>query len=217
MPVSFVSNLKDPFSGLSHLVTAILAVFGLVYLLTLENFGTNRWCAAAIYGISLVLLFSASSIYHLVRTTPKRELLLRKIDHSAIFVFIAGTYTPICVVSLDGNFRVGLLAAVWSIAIAGVASKILIVGKNRWLTVTLYLLMGWLAVGVIGKLWNSLSSGALTFLFLGGAFYTLGAVVYATKKMDFYPGKFGFHEVWHLFVSAGAAAHYIMIAFYVLR
>jgi len=206
-----LSKLREPVNGLTHLGGAIAAVFGQIALLVIAWNGLARLISVIIYGISLILLFSASATYHLVKAGPKTVEALRKLDHSAIYLLIAGTYTPICINAFTGFYRWGLLAIVWSIALAGILIKVFFIEEPRWVSATVYVIMGWLCVSAAGQMTTALSPMALTWLIVGGVVYTLGAVVYATKIFDFAPGKFGYHEVWHLFVLAGAAAHFVAI------
>jgi len=168
-----------------------------------------------IYGLSLVLLFSASATYHLVKTSPSRELWLRKLDHVAIYLLIAGTYTPVCVIVLTGAWRWGLLGGIWLLALIGIVVKLFYITAPRWLTVALYLLMGWLGVVGVQPLLAALPLAAFGWLLAGGLLYSVGAIVYATRRPNFVPGVFGFHELWHLFVSGAGAAHFIFILGYI--
>jgi len=206
-----ISKFREPVNGFTHLGGAIAALIGQIALLTIAWNGALKVASVLIYGTSLILLFSASATYHLVQAGPKRIQILRKLDHSAIFLLIAGTYTPICLNAFTGFFRWGLLAIVWSIALIGILIKVFYINSPRWLSAGVYVLMGWLSISAAGQMLNSLSSVTLTWLIIGGIVYTLGAVVYATKIFNFSPGKFGYHEVWHIFVLAGAAAHFIAI------
>jgi len=168
-----------------------------------------------IYGISLILLFLASGIYHSVKADPNVLLKLRKFDHSAIYLLIAGTYTPICFNMLDGFWKWGMLGIVWGLALVGIGVKIFFIKAPRWVTAGVYIVMGWLCIFGIQEILAALPLGAIIWLAAGGIIFTLGAVVYITKTMDFVPGVFGFHEIWHIFVILGALAHYIMIAIYI--
>jgi hemolysin III len=209
-------KLKDPISGLTHLVSAAAAVVGLVFLLVDSPPVPLRKLVLVVYGVSLVLLFLASAIYHLVVTTPEKELLLRRMDHSAIFLLIAGTYTPICVVTLPQPMGTALLIAVWAFALVGILSKVFFFHQvPNWVSTALYIIMGWLAVIGIVPLLRSLPLPGLLWLLAGGLFYTVGAAVYSIKKLQIVPGVFGNHEIWHLFVSAGAASHFVLILKYV--
>jgi hemolysin III len=141
--------------------------------------------------------------------------LLRKFDHSAIYLLIAGTYTPVCFNLFHGFWQWGLLGIVWGLALTGIGVKLVFIHAPRWLTAGVYVVMGWLCMLGAGEMLRVLPAGALAWLLAGGLIYTFGAVVYVTKILDFVPGKFGFHEVWHIFVILGALAHFIAIAVYV--
>jgi hemolysin III len=160
-------------------------------------------------------MFSASAAYHLVRARPSVIHNLRKLDHAAIYVLIAGTYTPLCFNQFSGFWKWGLLAIVWGLALIGIIGKILVVNAPRALTASIYLGMGWLALIGLPEMLRILPAGALIWLSLGGVIFTLGAVVYITKALDFVPGVFGFHESWHIFVILGCLCHFILILFYV--
>jgi hemolysin III len=205
------SKLREPVNGLTHLGGAVAAVFGQIALLVVASNGLAKLISVLVYGLSLIALFSASATYHLVKAKPKTVEILRKLDHSAIYLLIAGTYTPICINAFTGFYRWGLLAIVWSMALIGILIKTIILEEPRWVSALVYVIMGWLCVSAIGQMTTVLSPLALTWLIIGGVVYTLGAVVYATKIFDFAPGKFGYHEVWHLFVLGGAAAHFVAV------
>jgi hemolysin III len=215
---SFFQRFKDPVSGLTHLASAMAAVVGSVFLVIAGGTDPVRAAVLAVYGASLVSLFSASALYHLARTTPARELVLRRIDHSAIFVLIAGSYTPICVIALPGAPGTAVLITVWVLALVGILSKVFFFERiPRWVSTVLYVLMGWLAVVVVVPLVHSVPLPGLLWLLAGGLLYTGGAAFYAVKRLVIVPGVFGFHEVFHLFVSAGAAAHFVLISTWLPR
>jgi hemolysin III len=204
-------KLRDPVSGLTHLGAAILAFIGLIVLIVLAWGESAKLISVLIYGISLILMFAASATYHMTISSPKVINILRKIDHSAIYLLIAGTYTPFCINAFNGFWKWGLLIIIWSLALIGVGIKIFIIRVPRWVNAGVYLLMGWLVIAAIQEMLNTLTSATLNWLVIGGAVYTLGAIIYITKKLDFKPDVFGFHEVWHIFVILAAAAHYISI------
>ena len=189
----------------------MLAFVGLVLLLIATCGQALKQLSMVIYGISLVTLFSASATYHLANPIESTLLKLRKFDHSAIYVLIAGTYTPIMINFFSGFLRWGFLALIWGIALAGVIVKLIVINTPRWVTAGIYLIMGWMAVLVVKPMLQSMPAGALWWMLAGGLTYSIGAVIYITKKMDFVPGVFGFHEVWHVFVSLAALCHFIMI------
>lgn len=209
--LSLGKRLREPVSGLTHLGGAIAAFIGQIVLLVLASSGLEKLVSTLVYGLSLVGLFSASAAYHLVNAGPKVTAVLRKLDHSAIYLLIAGTYTPFCVNAFSGFYRWGLLAIVWGIAIAGIVVKLFYMGAPRWLSAVIYVSMGWLCLMAAGEMTTALTPFALGWLIAGGVIYTLGAVVYATKMFNFVPGKFGFHEVWHIFVLLGALAHFVAV------
>lgn len=203
-------KLREPFNGLSHLAGAITAFLGGIALIMVSWTGTTRIISAVIYIISLISMFSASATYHLTRVKPRFQEILRKVDHSAIFLLIAGTYTPFCMNAFTGFWRWGFLSVIWGIAAVGIIVKLFYIRAPRWLNAGMYVLMGWISILAVRQM-AGLPLGALVWLIVGGLIYTLGAVVYATKIFNFVPGKFGFHEVWHLFVICGALAHFISV------
>ncbi len=206
-----LKKLREPVNSLTHWVGAILALAGLIALL-IVGWGTPaKVVSLVIYGISLIFLFSASATYHMVRVKDKALEIFRKIDHSAIYFLIAGTYTPFCINAFTGYWKWGMLITIWSLALIGIGVKVFIIRVPRWLNAGLYLAMGWLVVGASGQLLAALPAWVLTWLIIGGVIYTLGAIVYITKIFNFVPGVFGFHEVWHIFVLLAAAAHYVAV------
>jgi hemolysin III len=206
-----LSKLRDPVSGLTHLGGAIAAFIGQIALLIVGWSGAEKFISVLVYGTSLVALFSASAVYHMTQARPKVIEILRKVDHSAIYLLIAGTYTPFCVNAFTGFWRWGLLVIIWSLALTGILVKIFIIKAPRWLTAGVYVIMGWLCLAAIGEMLAVLTPFVLAWLAAGGVIYTLGALVYITKAMNFWPGKFGFHEVWHIFVLLGALAHFVAV------
>lgn len=208
-------KLREPVNGLMHLTAAILALLGLVWLLILAHDNLLKVVALLIYGLSLVLMFSSSAAYHLVDAGPRSMLLLRKLDHTAIYALIAGTYTPICLHFFSGFWAWGVLAIVWALALGGIVLKLFVIKTPRGLTAGIYLAMGWLSIMAIRQMLLFMPVGALVWLLLGGLFFTVGAVVYISKKPVLFPGVFGFHEVWHIFVVLGCLSHFIFMAAYV--
>jgi hemolysin III len=210
-----LGSLREPVNGLSHFVAAVVALAGLVALLVVGHSSTGKTVSLLIYGTTLVLLFSASATYHLVSASPRVVRVLRQLDHAAIYLLIAGTYTPFCYNMFSGFWKWGLLTIVWSLALAGVILKVFTVKTPRWLNTGIYIVLGWLVVFAIREMLATLPVAALGWLLAGGILYTLGAVIYATKIFDFVPGKFGFHEIWHIFVILGALAHFTAVILYV--
>lgn len=210
-----IQRFREPVNGLTHLSAAIVAVIGVVFLMLASRGGGLQRASLLIYGFSLVLMFAASGAYHSIRARPEVILRLRKLDHAAIYLLIAGTYTPICLHFFSGFWRWGLLAVVWSMAAVGIGAKLFTVDAPRWLTAGAYLVMSWLSIAAIQQMLLTMPVGALVWLLVGGIFFTVGAVIYVTKRPDFFPGIFGFHEVWHIFVILGAFSHFVAVAAYV--
>jgi hemolysin III len=204
-------KIREPFNAISHLTGAAAALGGAGLLIERGWSTPGRTIAFAIYGLSLVVMFGASGLYHAISARPGTVEILRKIDHSAIYFLIAGTYTPFSVIVFEGAWRWGSLVLIWSLALAGVVVKVFIIKTPRWLNAGLYVAMGWLCVFAAPELLRRLTPATLGWLLAGGILYTLGALIYITKKGNFFPGIFGFHEVWHLFVLLGAAAHFIAV------
>ena len=210
--MKFFRTIKEPFCGLSHGIGALLSVAALVALLWLADGRLWNLAAGAIYGATLILLYAASALYHSLRVSPRAEVWLQKFDHSAIFLLIAGSYTPICLLALRGERGWILLTAVWSLAIIGVAGSLLWKTMPDWLRVVLYVVMGWLVLGALAPLRESLSSAGLAWLLAGGALYSVGTLIFALDKPHLWPGKFSAHDLWHLFVIGGSACHFVTMA-----
>jgi hemolysin III len=208
-------QLREPISALTHLAAAVLSLFGLFSLIYFGWGNLTKILTLIIYGVSLILMFIASGTYHLVVAKDSIIVNLRKFDHSAIYLLIAGSYTPICYHFFDGFWRYGMLAIIWALAIIGVSVKLFIINAPRWVTAGVYLLMGWLAIMGIEEIIRSMPMAAILLMLIGGLFYSIGAIVYITKKLNFIPGVFGFHEIWHIFVIFGALSHFILILRYV--
>src|SRR5215207_10933780 len=210
-------RLREPVNGLTHLAAGLLAFVGLVVLVaTAASAGrTDQLIAFGVFGVSLISLYAASTLYHLLPLSPEGVAKLRLLDHVAIFVLIAGTYTPFCLLALYGGWRWGLLALIWGLALCGVLLKLLWMDAPRWLSVVLYLGMGWVAVIATPALLRAVPPGGIIWVLAGGRVYSPGALVYGLKRPNLVPGVFGFHEVWHLFVLAGSACHFWAVLRYV--
>jgi hemolysin III len=201
-------RLREPVSGLTHLVGALLALVASVVLLTKVAGRVDQLVAFSIFGLSLIVLYVASALYHLLPVSASATARLRRLDHMTIFVLIAGTYTPICVLALDGGWRMGLLSLIWTLALCGVVLKLLWMDAPRWLSVGIYLAMGWVAVIAASAIFRAIPSGGIAWIVGGGVVYSVGALVYGLRRPNLVPGIFGFHELWHLFVMAGSACHF---------
>ena len=201
-------RLREPVSGLTHLAGVLLALIALIVLLTRAAGRLDQLVAFGIFGLSLIALYSASALYHLLPVSPAATARLRRLDHMTIFILIAGTYTPVCVLALEGGWRAGLLGLVWTLALCGVALKLLWMESPRWLSVGVYLAMGWLAVIAASAIFRAIPYGGIAWILGGGLVYSAGALIYALKRPNLVPGVFGFHELWQLFVLAGSACHF---------
>lgn len=216
---AFFSALRDPVSGLTHLVGAALAVAGLVLLLVESSSPAKPWhlVTFSIFGATMIGLYVASTCYHLIPYGEKRTARLRVFDHIMIFFMIAGTYTPICLIPIRGPWGWSLFGVVWGLAIAGLVLKLFWMNAPRFLSTGTYILMGWLVLVGVYPLVQTLQPGALAWLLAGGLFYTAGGVIYAIKRPDPWPGRFGFHEIFHIFVMLGTLSHFWVMYRYVTR
>ncbi|MGD0153183.1 MAG: hemolysin III family protein [Thermacetogeniaceae bacterium] len=204
-------NMKEPVNTWTHFATFLAAIAGLVFIVAMTHRDAARLIPMTIYGVSVITLFGASSLYHWAKTTPPRELLLKKLDHVSIYFLIAGSYTPLFYFALSGSWRWAMLGAVWGVAVIGMLIKLWFIGLPRWISTVFYLLMGWIAIVPFVQLAHTLSHLVLSLMIGGGVAYSAGAVIYATKCCNFWPRRFGFHEIFHLFVSAGCVTHFIMM------
>lgn len=203
------NKARDKWSFRTHLAGAVLSVAATVQLALAHQ---ERLLPFLIFGLSMIGLYSCSALYHYVSGPPERILKLRKLDHSMIFVLIAGTYTPILTFLFDGGERILYLSVMWGVAALGALLKMFFMKAPRWLYTLLYVFMGWAALWEMPYLFQA--APALTgWLLAGGLAYTVGAGFYAFKKPNFTPA-FGFHELFHVFILAGTACHYGAIAFY---
>ncbi|MCL2352752.1 MAG: hemolysin III family protein [Firmicutes bacterium] len=204
--------LRDPFSSLSHITFAVLALPVTAVLICLAALRATPWhiVSFALFGAALVLLYTASGVYHAVRVSKRALLALKKVDHMMIFVLIAGTYTPICLITLRGVWGFSLLAVIWTLAAAGIVLKLLWINAPRPVSTLIYLGMGWSALLVFYQLIRATTAAELTLILAGGAAYTAGAVFYALKKPRI-RSWFGFHEIFHIFVMLGSVLHIILM------
>lgn len=211
------SRIKDPVSGLTHFIGALLAVAGLVVLVSVavRTGGPRHIVSFAIFGTGMILLYTASTLYHWLPVPDRVRFRLRKADHMMIFVLIAATYTPVCLIALRGVWGWGLFGAVWFAAVLGITLKICWKSQPRWVSTTGYVVMGWMALAGIWPLVQALERGALLLLFGGGLFYSLGALIYALKYPDPWPARLGYHEIFHVLVMLGTFSHFWMMYRYI--
>ena len=202
---------EETANQLTHAVGAVLGVVGLVLLVVFAQRYGNAWhvVSSAIFGAALVLLYSASTLYHSFESALARRR-LQKLDHAAIFLLIAGTYTPFVLVTLRGPWGWSLFGVVWGLAIVGVTLKCWFAGRFRGVSTLVYLIMGWLVLIAIKPLLAALPAGGMKLLVAGGLLYTCGAAFYLWKRLPYH------HAIWHLFVLAGSACHWAAVFFFVL-
>ncbi len=215
--INYISShwLREPFSGLSHFTGALLALgaIGFMVLNAPQNMFYTYIASYLCFGLGMLFMFLSSAIYHLADFADATTVKLKRIDHIAIYFMIAGTYTPFCLIGLDEDTRWPMLSLVWFLASAGVLKKIFWLSAPRWLSTLLYLGLGWLSLLIYPDLKQNIDTKAINWLIAGGIIYSLGAIIYGLKwpKLN---KKFGFHELWHLFVLGGAGCHFISIGFY---
>ena len=206
---------KDPLSGLTHFIGALLSIVGLVFLLTQNaELTALHYVSFSIFGSAMILLYTFSTLYHWLPLEDKKRESLRRIDHIMIFVFIAASYTPVCLITLNGAWGWSIFGVIWGITIAGFFLKIFWLNAPRILYTSVYVLMGWIAVIAIWPLFQKMAASGLLWLTIGGLFYTVGAVIYALKKPNPWPKVFGFHEIFHIFIMLGSFSHFWMVYHY---
>lgn len=215
--MTVIKKWKDPMSALTHLIAFLLAIPCAIFLiLKAVNTSAYHIVGMSVFGASIILLYLASTIYHMVNAGEKYSTLLRRIDHMMIFVLIAGSYTPICLVPLRGVWGWTLLTIIWAMAILGIILKAVWITAPRWLSTSIYVIMGWLVVIAFYPLCKNVEILGIVLLTLGGIIYTIGALIYGLKIPIFNFGPFGFHEIFHLFVIGGSICHIIFMFMYIL-
>jgi len=214
-----LAEVKPKLRGMSHLALTPLALAGGIVLVVLSPDSTTR-IGSAVFAASALLLFGVSAIYHTGTWSPRVWAALRRFDHANIFVLIAGSYTPLTLILLDGVQQVVLLTTVWACAILGVLFRVFWIGAPRWLYTPLYIGLGWAAVffipgfidGASTRLGTGMAVAVLTLVAVGGALYTVGGVVYGFKRPNPWPQYFGFHEIFHSFTILAFVSHYVSVS-----
>jgi hemolysin III len=207
---------KPLLRGWFHAGAALASIIFTIVLLFLTADDPPRLVSMLVFGLTMVELYTVSAIYHIGRWQPRTHRVLRSLDHSNIFLLIAGTYTPLCFNVLNGWMRPASLITIWILAFAGVGVAVFALHWPRWVGTSLYFIMGWIAVIVMPAYIEKLGWGPVALLLAGGVLYTAGGVIYALKRPNPFPRVFGFHEIFHLFVIAGSAAFALMITIWVL-
>ncbi|MFJ5769704.1 hemolysin III family protein [Psychrobacillus sp. NPDC093180] len=211
--------IREPFNGLSHLFGAILGVFALIAMIikgiALEASGLTI-TALVLFGVSMILLYASSATYHMVIAKDHVIHQLRRLDHSMIYLLIAGTYAPFCLIALKGTTGYTLFSIISIMAVSGILFKMIWFNCPRWISTALYIGMGWIIVILASPLAGVLGTQGLFFLLLGGIFYTIGGVIYGIKPNIPFIKKLGFHEIFHIFILLGTISHFICVFVYVI-
>lgn len=211
--------LRDPVSAITHWIGLLCTFCGAVPLLAKAfHLGPAFFAAMLIFILTMALMYTASSVYHSVMLPAAAIKIFRKLDHSAIFVFIAGSYTPVCLLILEPRYGLPLLAALWAVTAVGIITKFAWITCPKWFSSCIYIAMGWFCLFCIKPLLAALSLRALLWLLAGGIFYTVGGIIYALKLPLFNSRhqNFGSHEIFHVFVMLGTLCHYLFMYWYVL-
>jgi hemolysin III len=209
--------IREPFCGISHLLGSIASLIGCGFLFRIAA-GQPVYVivSVALYGTSLIAVYLASGLYHSIWGTPRTIALLQRLDHSAIFLLIAGTFAPLCLITLRGPYGWILLAVEYGLAMTGVVLVLCQLAFPAPLRVGTYLAMGWLSILVLGPLRASLPTAGVLWYVVGGLLYSLGTLIFAIDRPHLWPGRFSAHDLWHLFVIGGSLCHFILISGYVL-
>ena len=206
--------IREPFSGISHAAGAALSVAGLVVLLVIAHGRPWHTVAFALYGSSLVLLYSCSALYHSLHVRASVEDVFKRLDHTAIYWLIAGSYAPLCLISLRGAWGWSIFGIEIFFAVVGTCATFIWKSAPDWPRLTIYLVMGWLIIIAYSPLSRSLPHGAFLWLLAGGIAYSAGSIVFATNKPKLWPGIFGAHDLWHVLVLGGSACQFVMVLRY---
>lgn len=216
-----MKKIKDPGSAITHFIGMLMALFSALPLLLKASTNPDRihLLSLAVFILSMVLLYSASTLHHSLNLPERATRVFRKIDHIMIFILIAGTYTPICLIALEPSVGYPLLIIVWSIALVGILIKAFWITCPKWFSSVLYIAMGWVCILAFTQILNSLPKMAFFWLLAGGVIYTIGGIIYALK-LPIFNNKhknFGSHEIFHLFVIGGSACHFILMYVYLVN
>ncbi len=216
----FLNNyLREPINGFTHLAGAILSFIGLLALViktAISNPSFLSLTAVIIFGISMILLYASSATYHLVVSTDKVISFLRRLDHAMIFLLIAGSYTPFCLIALEKTTGLPMFFIIAIIAVIGICFKLIWFNCPRWLSTLIYVGMGWMSIFLIEPLKTALSPEGLNLLVVGGVFYTIGALIYAIKPKFLQLKHLGYHEIFHIFIMLGTYTHFLCVFKYVI-
>ena len=211
-----LGKMHHPVRGFLHGTAAIVSFAGLIVLVVRTSSDLPRMFTMIVFAGSMVALFTTSSLYHSVPWRERWKKRMQRFDHSMIFLLVAGTYTPIAFNVLSSSWKWITLGVVWSIAVFGILQKMFFPKVKNWLSITLYMVMGWFAVIPVRELFDRLPLEAMVLLIVGGACYSLGMILLVTKRPQLFPRIFSYHEVFHVLVISGALLHFLMILLYVV-
>ncbi|HEU4318514.1 MAG TPA: hemolysin III family protein [Acidimicrobiia bacterium] len=209
-----LGRMQNPIRGFLHGTAAVAALVGTLYLVFLTWGNTALLIGSVVFGIALLTMYTISSLYHSIPWGESWKRRLQRVDHSMIYLVVAGTFTPIAIAGLDGAARWLCLGLVWTIAIVGIALKFALPGVSTGLSVTLQLVMGWTVIVWLPMIWTSLGGGAILLIAIGGLFYTVGTVFFMTKRPRLFPRTFSYHELFHVFVVLASVFHFLAVALY---
>jgi hemolysin III len=211
-----LGRMQNPIRGFLHGVAALAALVGTVYLAYLAWGDTAALIGSLVFGGALLVMYTVSSLYHSVPWGADWKRRLQRIDHSMIYLVVAGTFTPIAIGGLDGAQMWWCLGLVWTIAVVGITLKLTLPATSTGLSVTLQLAMGWTVILWLPQIWDSLGAGAILYIALGGLFYTAGTVVFMTKRPKLFPRTFSYHELFHVLVVLASVSHFLAVAMYAI-
>ena len=212
-----LNKMREPVSAITHFIGMILAIIGFIILLIESISPPKPWhiLAFSIFGVSMFLTYAASTLYHWLNVPPAKIELLKKVDQAMIYLLIAATYTPICLIPLRGPWGWGLLGIIWGLAIFGILMRLFCANFPEWFSVASYLFMGWVIVIASWPVIEALEIGAVVGIITGGLSYTIGATIHAINKPNPYPEVLGAHEIFHFFVMLGSVSHFWVMYQYI--
>ena len=211
-----LGRMQNPIRGFLHGGAAIAALAGTIYLVARTWGNTAALIGSLVFGFSLLVMYTISSLYHSIAWGADWKRRLQRVDHSMIYLVVAGTFTPIAIGGLEGAAVWWCLGVVWAIAVVGIALKVVLPGISTGLSVTLQLTMGWTVILWLPQIWSSLGPGAIVYIAIGGLFYTAGTVIFMTKRPKLFPRTFSYHELFHVFVVLASIFHFLAVALYVV-
>ncbi|HXV70468.1 MAG TPA: hemolysin III family protein [Acidimicrobiia bacterium] len=209
-----LGRMQNPIRGFLHGSAALAALGGTIYLVARTWGNTVALVGSLVFGIALLVMFTVSSLYHSVPWGERWKTRLQRVDHSMIYLVVAGTFTPIAIGGLEGAAVWWCLGLVWAIALVGISLKFVLANVSTGLSVTLQLVMGWTVILWLPQIWSSLGTGAIVFIAVGGLFYTAGTVIFMTKRPLLFPRSFSYHELFHVFVVLASVFHFLAVAVY---